>query len=231
LQKAPDARYQSAYGLKADLLECQRRLLTTVSSTSEQSTEVWQHIFVASPIIYKIKISSFRFSKLPHPTDTWSVEIPSEFLPRLSIYVQSFTMPTTLVRRPKASRASPAYRGFAQFGREKELELVRQVIRRTSTNFSLHVSSSKGSALVSQPNSSCGTPLSPTAETDGFSDNLSRSDESMPLFSNRFEAESPLYERSSNSVSKSPEAFRRSAFQTSKKNGCAQAAVIVGPPG
>lgn len=37
LSKSPDSRYQSAYGLKADLLECQRRLLATVSSTSGES--------------------------------------------------------------------------------------------------------------------------------------------------------------------------------------------------
>ncbi|KAJ7922998.1 hypothetical protein B0H13DRAFT_1981220 [Mycena leptocephala] len=40
LVKSPDMRYQSARGLKADLLECQRRLLVTVSSTSEESSEL-----------------------------------------------------------------------------------------------------------------------------------------------------------------------------------------------
>ncbi|KAI6153278.1 STKc type histidine kinase [Pisolithus tinctorius] len=41
LSKSPDARYQSAYGLKADLLECQKRLLSSVSTSSlEPSTEL-----------------------------------------------------------------------------------------------------------------------------------------------------------------------------------------------
>ncbi|KAI5123720.1 hypothetical protein M0805_000314 [Coniferiporia weirii] len=41
LAKSPDDRYNSAYGLKADLLECQRRLLIAVSSpASEQSLEL-----------------------------------------------------------------------------------------------------------------------------------------------------------------------------------------------
>ncbi|KAJ7275535.1 histidine kinase [Mycena haematopus] len=43
LVKSPDGRYQSARGLKADLLECQRRLLATVSSTSEESSELIPH--------------------------------------------------------------------------------------------------------------------------------------------------------------------------------------------
>ena len=35
-------RYQSAHGLKTDLIECQRRLLAMVSSSSEDSSEVCQ---------------------------------------------------------------------------------------------------------------------------------------------------------------------------------------------
>ncbi|KAI6136939.1 STKc type histidine kinase [Pisolithus sp. B1] len=76
LSKAPDSRYQSAYGLKADLLECQKRLLSTVSaSTLEQSTEAGQTTFI-----------------IPH----------------------------TL------------------FGRDKELETIRNVIRHSLTSFSRH---------------------------------------------------------------------------------------------
>ena len=43
LAKSPDQRYQSAHGLKEDLLECQRRLLATVSSASTESVEVSPH--------------------------------------------------------------------------------------------------------------------------------------------------------------------------------------------
>jgi serine/threonine protein kinase len=43
LAKSPDQRYQSAHGLKEDLLECQRRLLATVSSASAESVEVSPH--------------------------------------------------------------------------------------------------------------------------------------------------------------------------------------------
>jgi hypothetical protein len=55
--KGPDLRYQSAYGLKADLLECQRRLLETVSSVTEQSAEVSFHArssiwYLRLPIAY-----------------------------------------------------------------------------------------------------------------------------------------------------------------------------------
>jgi hypothetical protein len=40
LSKNPDSRYQSAYGLKVDLLECQKRLSLAVSSMSDVSSEV-----------------------------------------------------------------------------------------------------------------------------------------------------------------------------------------------
>ncbi|KAF8823868.1 hypothetical protein HHX47_DHR9000114 [Lentinula edodes] len=73
LAKHPDQRYQSAYGLKVDLLECQRRLLATVSSASDDA-ELIPHFEIAS---------QDRF--------------------------MDFTMPLAL------------------FGREKELELIRNV--------------------------------------------------------------------------------------------------------
>jgi serine/threonine protein kinase len=41
LQKNPDGRYQSAYGLSQDLMECQRRLLATIKSTSEENEVRW----------------------------------------------------------------------------------------------------------------------------------------------------------------------------------------------
>ncbi|GAW08325.1 histidine kinase [Lentinula edodes] len=47
LAKHPDQRYQSAYGLKVDLLECQRRLLATVSSASDDA-ELIPHFEIAS---------------------------------------------------------------------------------------------------------------------------------------------------------------------------------------
>ncbi|PPQ63721.1 hypothetical protein CVT24_004301 [Panaeolus cyanescens] len=48
LSKSPDLRYQSAYGLKTDLMECQRRLLATVSATMDQSSELISSFEIAS---------------------------------------------------------------------------------------------------------------------------------------------------------------------------------------
>ncbi|KAJ7655307.1 dual-domain HisK/Mak2 protein kinase [Mycena polygramma] len=91
LVKNPDGRYQSARGLKADLLECQRRLLAAVSSTSEESSE----------LIPPFEITTHdRFME--------------------------FTIPLTL------------------FGREKELDIVRNVIRNCTASFSTDVSASSG---------------------------------------------------------------------------------------
>ncbi|KAJ6569666.1 dual-domain HisK/Mak2 protein kinase [Mycena capillaripes] len=91
LVKSPDGRYQSARGLKADLLECQRRLLATVSSTSEESSEL---------------IPSFEITTQDRFMD--------------------FTIPLTL------------------FGREKELEIVRNVIRNCTASFSTDISATNG---------------------------------------------------------------------------------------
>ncbi|KAL1747326.1 histidine kinase [Schizophyllum fasciatum] len=40
LEKHPDNRYQSAYGLKEDLIECQRRLLAAVASAANENAEL-----------------------------------------------------------------------------------------------------------------------------------------------------------------------------------------------
>ncbi|KAI0294831.1 histidine kinase [Russula brevipes] len=85
LSKNPDSRYQSAYGLKSDLLECQKRLSIAVSSLSEVSSEL---------------IPTFEIAK----QDRYA----------------GFTSPNIL------------------FGREKELESIRNVIRHASTSYSRH---------------------------------------------------------------------------------------------
>ncbi|TFY83386.1 hypothetical protein EWM64_g624 [Hericium alpestre] len=115
LSKGPDARYQSAYGLKADLLECQKRLLAAVSSVSEQSLEL----------------------------------IPSFEIATQDRYME-FTIPNIL------------------FGRDKELEIVRNVIRHASTSFSRYAAFSKGSLGMSS-NESQKTGDSPGAEWDNDS--------------------------------------------------------------
>ncbi|KAH9964567.1 hypothetical protein BC827DRAFT_1265837 [Russula dissimulans] len=85
LSKNPDSRYQSAYGLKADLLECQKRLSIAVSSMSEVSSEL---------------IPPFEITK----QDRYA----------------GFVSPNVL------------------FGREKELDTIRNVIRHASTSYSRH---------------------------------------------------------------------------------------------
>lgn len=40
LAKNPDSRYQSAHGLQADLMQCQRRLLNAVTLAADESQEV-----------------------------------------------------------------------------------------------------------------------------------------------------------------------------------------------
>ncbi|KAI0078477.1 histidine kinase [Panus rudis PR-1116 ss-1] len=95
LAKNPDARYQSAHGLKEDLLLCQRRLLTSVTTSTDASQELIPYFEIATQDRY-----------------------------------MEFTIPSPL------------------FGREKELETIRNVIRHTSTNFSRHLGTSHGSSFV-----------------------------------------------------------------------------------
>ena len=108
LQKSPDGRYQSAYGLKQDLLECQRRLLAAVALSSDE---------------------------------------PAELIPYFDIAMQDrcmeFTIPSPL------------------FGRDKELETIRNIIRHTSTSYSRQLATSRGSFVVSS-NGSAGTPEDPS---------------------------------------------------------------------
>ena len=49
----------------------------------------------------------------------------------------------------------------AQFGREKELETIRNIIRHTSTSYSRQLATSRGSFVVSS-NGSAGTPEDPS---------------------------------------------------------------------
>ncbi|KAI0793300.1 histidine kinase [Abortiporus biennis] len=106
LSKNPDARYQSAFGLKADLLRCQRQLLAAVTLATDQNQTM-------------------------------------ELIPYFDIAQQDryceFTIPSPL------------------FGRDKELETIRNVIRHTSTSYSRHVGASRNSIVVSSSGSQTAT--------------------------------------------------------------------------
>ncbi|KAJ6626914.1 dual-domain HisK/Mak2 protein kinase [Mycena sp. CBHHK59/15] len=87
LVKSPDMRYQSARGLKADLLECQRRLLATVSSTSEESSELIPPFEIAT---------QDRFMEFTIPLNLFGREKELET-------VRSHAYPSILVRNSSAS--------------------------------------------------------------------------------------------------------------------------------
>ncbi|EIW86383.1 dual-domain HisK Mak2 protein kinase [Coniophora puteana RWD-64-598 SS2] len=123
MDKSMDARYQSAFGLKADLLECQRRLLAVVSSSIGQPTEL---------------IPAFEIAA----QDRYS----------------TFSIPLIL------------------FGREKELEMIRNVTRNTLTSFSRDVSASKGLTITSSTGTDSqdtGTGTGTGTGGDGHSDSAS----------------------------------------------------------
>jgi hypothetical protein len=183
LAKNPDVRYQSAHGLKADLLECQRRLLAAVSSASEQS----------------------------------SSELISRFEIGLQDNFSGFTLPIAL------------------FGREKELDTIRNVIRHASTTFSRHVSASKGFITISSSGSQeAGTSACGDENSDAMSSTMSDHSPGQDNFRGRPPASHDQSMSSSMSVnsSNSPSgALRRSAFSSANRPPRTQAVVIVGPPG
>ncbi|KAF7319894.1 Histidine kinase [Mycena kentingensis (nom. inval.)] len=171
LVKSPDMRYQSAWGLKADLMECQRRLLATVSSTSEESTEL---------------IPPFEITMQDRYMD--------------------FTIPLTL------------------FGREKELEIVRNVIRNCTASFSIDITAS--SAIRSSGSS--GDPADD--QTQGHTDSPHssvRSESPMEDVSMPFPPASSV---GSASASGTVDTLRRAALHT-KARVRTHAVIVVGPPG
>ncbi|KAL0950689.1 hypothetical protein HGRIS_007467 [Hohenbuehelia grisea] len=195
LAKSPDTRYQSAYGLKVDLLECQRRLLATVSSSADDSSELIPAFDIAM---------SDRF--------------------------MDFTMPITL------------------FGRERELETIRNVIRNTSTSFSRHHSTSRGLIpIASSASLDTGTGLGTGIGTgDGDSESVSSRSESIKptrLQVDKVSGDEGNSGRSSSnandssmSMSMSPsmtpsEVLRKAALGSKTRPPRVQTVLAVGPPG
>ncbi|OSD05781.1 histidine kinase [Trametes coccinea BRFM310] len=187
LQKSPDARYQSAYGLKMDLLECQRRLLAAVALSSDEPAELIPYFDIA--------------------TEDRCME---------------FTIPSPL------------------FGREKELETIRNIIRHTSTSYSRQVGTSRG--LIVSPGGSPGTSTIGTGEDP--SDSMSSKSEASANMV--VSPDSPGSKVSSldtvphgstttttitsGTVSTS-DGLRRVALAPSHSRARTHAAIITGPPG
>ncbi|KAJ7748524.1 hypothetical protein DFH07DRAFT_747280 [Mycena maculata] len=169
LVKNPDMRYQSARGLKADLLECQRRLLVTVSSTSEQSSEL---------------IPPFE------------ITLQDRFM--------DFTIPLTL------------------FGREKELDLVRNVIRNCSASFSVDVSATSGYKSAGSGGLEGVDEMTDSQHSSVRSDSPMEDIVSMP---------SALAPPSAGSNFTPTDTLRRAALHTKSRVARTHAVIVVGPPG
>ncbi|KAF8973859.1 dual-domain HisK/Mak2 protein kinase [Flammula alnicola] len=173
LAKNPDMRYQSAYGLKKDLIECQRRLLAAVSSASDDS---------------------------------------SELIPSFEIALEDRFM----------------------FGRERELDVIRNVIRNVSTSFSRHFSASKGYIALSASGSS-------NTNHDDYAESVSSRStspyasmigESSPRL--QPSADSPADHTTSQSYSPSlhsGDGLRKVMLRSRSRISRTQTVLVVGPPG
>ncbi|KZT06226.1 histidine kinase [Laetiporus sulphureus 93-53] len=189
LSKNPDQRYQSAYGLKADLLQCQRLLLRAVTVVSDQSPELIPYFDIATDDRY-----------------------------------MEFTIPSPL------------------FGREKELETIRNIIRHTSTSYSRHIGVSHGSFIISSSDSgtNTGTTEDPSDSRSSKSEGsahspLNASDSHSPKLSSTRPSD-PSVTTVSVSVStgagpSGSDGLRRVALAPSSSRARTHAVIVTGPPG
>ncbi|KAK0208888.1 hypothetical protein DFS33DRAFT_1254916 [Desarmillaria ectypa] len=181
----PDSRYQSAYGLKTDLIECQRRLLLAVFASADTSaTEL-----------------------IPH----FDIALQDRFM--------EFTIPLVL------------------FGRDKELELIRNVIRNTSTSFSRHFSASKGYISISSSGSQGTETGNGEEHTDSRSSGSGVSSKSImnPEVARSVSRSTP-YDQSSVSPSitsslQTGDGLLRTSLHSRPRTARAQVVVVAGPPG
>ncbi|KAJ8091390.1 Chk1 protein kinase [Marasmius tenuissimus] len=186
LSKHPDARYQSAYGLKADLLECQRRLLASVTSVADEPMEL---------------IPSFEIATQDKFTE--------------------FTLPLAL------------------FGREKELETIRNIIRHTNTSFSRHFTATDGYIPISSSGSQetgTGTPIDDNEDSVSSRSGSPSGHGAMVVDGVRRTSIGDSQDYSSVPLSVSPsiqtsDALRRAALRPRPKTTRPQVVVITGPPG
>ena len=72
-----------------------------------------------------------------------------------------------------------AFINSGKFGREKELEIIRNVIRHTSTSYSRHLATSAGESVVVSSSASHGTGTNTATGDDMHSDSASSKSESM----------------------------------------------------
>ncbi|CCM01303.1 uncharacterized protein FIBRA_03352 [Fibroporia radiculosa] len=186
LSKNPDQRYQSAYGLKADLLQCQRLLLRAVTVVSDQTMEL-----------------------IP----TFEIAVEDRFM--------EFTIPSPL------------------FGREKELETIKNIIRHTSTSYSRHIAASRGSIVVGSSESGTNT-----GTTDDHSESrssksdvsqhgpMSPGDAMSPRPSVRISETNVTTAVTTTSTSASgSDGLRRVALVPSSSRARTHAVIVLGPPG
>ncbi|KAK0481591.1 hypothetical protein IW261DRAFT_1550690 [Armillaria novae-zelandiae] len=169
LAKHPDSRYQSAYGLKTDLIECQRRLLVSL---------------------------------IPH----FDIALQDRFM----VCEQPF------------------------FGRDKELELVRNVIRNTSTSFSRHFSASKGYISISSSGSQgTGTGNGEDRTDSRSSSGISSKSNVMNTEVARSVSRSTLHDQSSVSASitsslQTSDGLLRTSLRSRPRTARAQVVVVAG---
>ncbi|KAI0028278.1 histidine kinase [Vararia minispora EC-137] len=188
LSKNADQRYQSAYGLKQDLLECQRRLLASVSSMSDQALDL---------------IPMFEIAQQDRYMD--------------------FTLPTSI------------------FGREKELETIRAIVKHASSTYSHYATSAKGAISLTPSSSQNSGSL---GNADQLSDIESKSTHSgcagrgsddsasrMDISPVTTASGSPSNTITASTMTNVSDGIRRIALHTHRRGPHAHSILVIGSPG
>jgi hypothetical protein len=150
--------------------------------------------------------------------------------------LKEFTMPTTLVSAQQTSHMLSTHsRIGTKFGREKELELIRNVIRHTSTSFS-RISASVGYiALASAGSQDAGTGGAGDDHSDTCSSQSVSSNHHAMMYNPKHSQKQSSARDQSITTEHSPvtsgDVLRRPGFATVGRAARSHAVIIVGPPG
>ena len=149
-------------------------------------------------------------------------------------------MPSLLVRVQKELRTLSLTSIFRQFGRDKELEIIRSAIRRVSADYSHFTASARGAIALTPSGSVVSGSLEsrdPNSDRDSKSTLLSETPASDNMedvrqhLSSNEDSSSPSHSSTSNPMAFVSDGIRRIALHSRRRGPRTHGLVIVGPPG
>ncbi|TRM62878.1 histidine kinase [Schizophyllum amplum] len=205
LDKHPDSRYQSAYGLKEDLIECQRRLLASVASAANENAELIPFFDIAT---------QDRFTEFSLPIALFGRE---KELATISGVVKALTSSQPL----SSSGASVVHQSSAGSHDVGSHDISHTDISHTNPG----ATDERGSEDMSSTGSS--SPRGRSVDRMDHSPKLS----SAPSRTSPSHDMSSMSGHAPTATSATPSDLRRTALRTKARSVRTHTVVIVGPPG